>query len=89
MPQERLSMRKIREVLRLKAGGFSKRLIAASLGISATRGIVIPSSFAVFRLTKSLNSCSAGKSPGAIPFVGLLEDQHRLRFRFQQVRSCR
>src|SRR3974390_2444568 len=36
MPQERLSMRKIREVLRLKAGGFSKRRIAASLGISAT-----------------------------------------------------
>src|SRR5690348_5174955 len=36
MPQERLSMRKIREVLRLKADGFSKRRIAASLGISAT-----------------------------------------------------
>jgi hypothetical protein len=29
-------MQKIREVLRLKAGGFSKRRIAASLGISAT-----------------------------------------------------
>jgi transposase len=29
-------MRKIREVLRLKASGFSKRRIAASLGISAT-----------------------------------------------------
>jgi transposase len=29
-------MRKIREVLRLKAGGFSKRRIAASLSISAT-----------------------------------------------------
>ena len=29
-------MRKIREVLRLKAGGFSKRRIAASLGVSAT-----------------------------------------------------
>jgi transposase len=29
-------MRKIREVLRLKTGGFSKRRIAASLGISAT-----------------------------------------------------
>ena len=36
MPQERLPMRKIREVLRLKAGGLSKRRIAASLGISAT-----------------------------------------------------
>jgi transposase len=36
MPQERLSMRKIREVLRLKASGFSKRRIAASLAISAT-----------------------------------------------------
>jgi transposase len=36
MPQERLPMRKIREVLRLKTGGFSKRRIAASLGISAT-----------------------------------------------------
>src|SRR5262245_2088816 len=36
MPQERLPMRKIREVLRLKASGFSKRRIAASLGISAT-----------------------------------------------------
>ena len=35
MPQERLSMRKFREVLRLKADGFSKRRIAASLGISA------------------------------------------------------
>ena len=36
MPQERLSMRKIREVLRLSAGGLSKRKIAVSLGISAT-----------------------------------------------------
>jgi hypothetical protein len=36
MPQERLPMRKIREVLSLKAEGFSKRRIAASLGISAT-----------------------------------------------------
>jgi DNA-directed RNA polymerase specialized sigma24 family protein len=36
MPQERLSMRKVREVLPLKAVGFSKRRIAASLGISAT-----------------------------------------------------
>src|ERR1700690_3909489 len=36
MPQERLPMRKIREVLRLRADGFSKRRIAASLGISAT-----------------------------------------------------
>jgi hypothetical protein len=35
MAQERLPMRKIREVLRPKAGGFSKRRIAASLGISA------------------------------------------------------
>jgi hypothetical protein len=32
MPQERLPMRKIRDVLRLKAGGASKRKIAASLG---------------------------------------------------------
>ena len=36
MPQERLPMRNIREVLRLKADGFSKRRIAASLGIGAT-----------------------------------------------------
>jgi transposase len=36
MPQERLPMRKIRDVLRLKAGGLSKRRIAASLGLSAT-----------------------------------------------------
>ena len=36
MPQERLPMRKIRDVVRLKAGGASKRKIAASLGISAT-----------------------------------------------------
>jgi hypothetical protein len=36
MPQERLSMRKIRDVLRLSAGGLSKRKIAASLGMSAT-----------------------------------------------------
>jgi hypothetical protein len=36
MPQERLPMRKIREVLRLKAQGLSKRQLAASLGISAT-----------------------------------------------------
>jgi hypothetical protein len=36
MPQVRLPMRKIREVLRLKAGGFAKRRIAASLFISAT-----------------------------------------------------
>ncbi len=36
MPQERLPMRKIRDVLRLKAGGLSKRKIAASLGLGAT-----------------------------------------------------
>jgi transposase len=36
MPQERLPMRKIREVLRLSAQGLSKRRLAASLGISAT-----------------------------------------------------
>jgi hypothetical protein len=29
-------MRKVRDVLRLKAGGLGKRKIAASLGISAT-----------------------------------------------------
>jgi predicted transcriptional regulator len=39
MPQERLPMRKIREVLRLKSAGFSKRRIAASLGISATAAV--------------------------------------------------
>jgi transposase len=36
MPQERLSMRKIRDVLRLSAAGLSKRKIAASVGISPT-----------------------------------------------------
>jgi transposase len=36
MPQERLPMRKIRDVLRLNASGLSKRKIAASLGLSAT-----------------------------------------------------
>lgn len=36
MPQERLSMRQIREVLRLSASGLSKRKIAASLGVSST-----------------------------------------------------
>ncbi len=36
MPQERLPMRKIRDVLRLSAGGMSKRKIAASLGLSPT-----------------------------------------------------
>src|SRR6516165_4354893 len=36
MPQGRLPGRKIREVLPLKAGGFSKRRNTASLGISAT-----------------------------------------------------
>ena len=36
MAQERLPMRKVRDVLRLKAGGLGKRKIAASLGISAT-----------------------------------------------------
>src|SRR5215467_5142203 len=39
MPQERLPMRKIREVLRLKAEGLSKRRSAASLGISATAAV--------------------------------------------------
>src|SRR6516225_7949922 len=39
MPQERLPMRKIREVLRLGAQGLSKRRIAASLGISATAAL--------------------------------------------------
>jgi hypothetical protein len=36
MPQERLPMRKVRDVLRLSADGLSKRKIAASLGLSAT-----------------------------------------------------
>src|SRR5215468_7807210 len=36
MPQQRLPMRKIRDVLRLSASGLSKRKIAASLGLSAT-----------------------------------------------------
>ena len=39
MSQERLPMRKIREVLRLGAEGMSKRRIAASLGISATAAV--------------------------------------------------
>jgi hypothetical protein len=39
MSQERLPMRKMREVLRLKAEGLSKRRIAASLGISATAAV--------------------------------------------------
>jgi transposase len=39
MPQERLPMRKIREVLRLRAQGLSKRRIATSLGISATAAV--------------------------------------------------
>jgi len=36
MPGPRLPMRKIRDVLRLSAGGMSKRQIAASLGVGAT-----------------------------------------------------
>jgi transposase len=36
MPGARLSMRKIRDVLRLSAAGMSKREISASLGVSAT-----------------------------------------------------
>jgi transposase len=36
MPQQRLPMRKIRDVLRLSASGLSKRKIASSLGLSAT-----------------------------------------------------
>jgi len=36
MPGERLPMRKVRDVLRLSAGGMSKRKIAASLCISPT-----------------------------------------------------
>jgi hypothetical protein len=36
MPGQRLPMRKIRDVLRLRAGGMSKRNIAASLAIGAT-----------------------------------------------------
>ena len=36
MPGQRLPMRKVRDVLRLRAGGMSKRQIAASLSIGAT-----------------------------------------------------
>lgn len=36
MPGKRLPVRKIRDVLRLSAGGMSNRQIAASLGIGAT-----------------------------------------------------
>jgi len=36
MPRKRLPMRKIRDVLRLRADGLSKRQIAASLNVGAT-----------------------------------------------------
>ena len=36
MPAERLSMRKIREVLRLRAQGWSDRKIARSVNVSRT-----------------------------------------------------
>jgi transposase len=36
MPEPRLPMRKVRDVLRLSAAGLSKRKIATSLGMSAT-----------------------------------------------------
>ena len=36
MPQQRLPMRKIRDVLRLTASGLSSRKVAASLSIGAT-----------------------------------------------------
>lgn len=36
MPRKRLSMRKISEVLRLKAAGMSNRDIAAATGVSKT-----------------------------------------------------
>jgi hypothetical protein len=36
MPGRRLPMRKIRDVLRLRAGGMARRKIAASLSIGAT-----------------------------------------------------
>ena len=36
MPEPRLPMRKVRDVLRLSSAGMSKRKIAASLGVSAT-----------------------------------------------------
>ena len=36
MPGQRLPMRKIRDVLRLRADGLSKRKIAASLSIGVT-----------------------------------------------------
>ena len=44
--------------------------ITSSARASSASGMVMPSSFAVFRLTMSLNSlaCSAAKSPGAVPF---------------------
>ena len=44
MSQQRLPMRKVRDVLRLKAVGLGKRKIAASLGISATAvgGCLLP-----------------------------------------------
>ena len=38
MPGERLPMRKVRDVLRLSAGGMSNRKIAASLCITAVLG---------------------------------------------------
>ena len=36
MPQERLPMRKLRDVLRLTASGLSSRKVAASLGMGAS-----------------------------------------------------
>jgi len=39
MPGQRLPMRKLRDVLRLRAGGMSKRQIAASLSIWRNGGI--------------------------------------------------
>ena len=39
MPGQRLPMRKIRDVLRLSAGGMSKRKIAISLSVGATAAV--------------------------------------------------
>jgi len=48
----------------------SPHSISSSARASTDGGMVMPSSFAVFRLTMTLNSvgCLTAKSPGAIPF---------------------
>ena len=70
MAQQRLLMRKIRDVLRLSAAGMSKRQIAASLGIGPTAAGVCLSTGRAKLASPGRYRRSQRRRAGAAPLSG-------------------